>query len=52
MYIDVDNCGFVSLMQMDTEEALALAEMIRGAGLTEKRLFHGVLKQLEKEAGV
>ena len=52
MYIDVDSCGFVSLMQMNMEEAAALASMIRGAGLIERRTFNGVLKQLEKEAGV
>ena len=52
MYIDVDSCGFVSLMQMNTEEIEALATMIRSAGLNERRTFNNVLQQLEKEAGV
>ncbi len=52
MYIDVDSCGFVSLMNMDTAEATALASMIRGAGLEERRRYNSVLQQLEKEAGV
>ena len=52
MYIDVDSCGFVSLMQMDAKETMALASMIRGAGLEHRRTFNGVMKQLEKEAGV
>ena len=52
MYIDVDSCGFVSLMQMNTEESEALASMIRSAGLSERRTFNKVLQQLEKEAGV
>ena len=50
MYIDVDSCGFVSLMNMNTSEAAALASMIRGAGLEESRTFNNVLQQLEKEA--
>ena len=52
MYIDVDSCGFVSLMQMDAEESEALATMIRNTGLSERRTFNNVLQQLEKEAGV
>lgn len=52
MYIDVDSCGFVSLMIMNKAEAAALASMIRGAGLEERRCFNNVLQQLEKEAGV
>ena len=52
MYIDVDSCGFVSLMNMNTAEAAALASMIRGAGLEESKTFNNVLQQLEKEAGV
>lgn len=52
MYIDVDSCGFVSLMQMNTEESEALASMIRSAGLNERCTFNNVLQQLEKEVGV
>lgn len=52
MYVDVDSCGFVSLMQMDTVECEALAAMIRSAGLNERRTFNSVLQQLEKEACV
>ena len=52
MYVDVDCCGFVSLMNMDITETAALASMIRGAGLRERRTFTNVLQQLEKEAGV
>lgn len=52
MYVDVDSCGFVSLMQMNSAETEALASMIRGAGLEERRTFDSVLRQLEKEAGV
>lgn len=52
MYVDIDSCGFVSLMQMDTEESASLAAMIRGAGLEERRVFNKVLQDLEKEAGV
>lgn len=52
MYVDVDSCGFVSLMQMNTAETAALASMIRGAGLEERRTFDSALRQLEKEAGV
>lgn len=39
-------------MDMNVIEAEALASMIRGAGLEERRTFNNVLKQLEKEAGV
>ncbi len=47
MYVDVDSCGFVSLMQMDTEESASLAAMIRGAGLEERRVFHhGVIEDI------
>ena len=42
----------VSLMQMNMAETEALATMIRGAGLSERRTFDNVLQQLEKEAGV
>ncbi len=52
MYIDIDSCGFVTLAQMNTAEAEALATMIRGAGMEERRCFNNVLQQLEKEAGV
>lgn len=52
MYIDVDSCGLVSLMQMNMEETEALATVIRGAGLSERRIFNNVLRQLEEEAGV
>lgn len=52
MYVNVDSCGFVTLAQMNTAEAKALASMIRGAGLEERRCFNSVLHQLEKEAGV
>jgi len=52
MYIDIDSCGFANLMGMNQKEAEALAEMIRGAGLSERRQFNKVLQQLEEEVGV
>ncbi len=52
MYIDIDSCGWVSLMQMNQEEAEALATMIQGAGLAERRLFNNAIQQLEEEVGV
>lgn len=51
MYIDIDGCGRVSLMEMDAREASALAKMIRGACLEERRTFNRILKELEKETG-
>ena len=54
MYVDIDSCGFVSLMQMDTEESASLAAMIRGAGLEERRVFTKVLqwrRRLAYESG-
>lgn len=52
MYVDLDSCGCVSLMQMNMEETEALATMIRGASPSERCKFGNVLRQLEEEAGV
>lgn len=49
MYIDVDSAGFVTLAQMNSKEAEALAKMITNAGLEERRSFNGVLNELKKE---
>lgn len=36
----------VSIEDMDGDEVLALIEMIRGAGIIERRIFNGVLTTL------
>lgn len=48
MYIEIDSRFKVSLMDMDFEEAVQLAEMIRGAGLQERRTFNHILHQLQQ----
>ena len=48
MYIEIDSRLKVNLMDMDFEEAVCLAEMIRGAGLQERRAFNHILRQLEQ----
>lgn len=47
MYIDKDSRGHFQLMDMDIDELKGLAEMIRGAGLRERRMFHNILKQIQ-----
>lgn len=47
MYVEMTRQLEVNLMAMTWEEAVGLAEMIRGAGLQERRMFNGVLRQLE-----
>lgn len=46
MYIEKTNESKVNLMGMDLDQATALASMIRGAGLLERRTFNGILHQL------
>lgn len=48
MRVTIDKQLQVSIEDMDGQEVLALVEMIRGAGLEERRIFNGVLTELTK----
>lgn len=48
MYVEMTKDLDVNLMGMSWEEAIALQNMIEGAGLRERRLFNGVLQQLRQ----
>ncbi len=47
MYVEMTKDLEVNLMGMTWEEASALAHMIKGAGLEERRTFNKILRQLE-----
>ncbi len=47
MYVEMTKDLEVNLMGMSWEEAVALQQMIEGAGLKERRMFNGVLQQLK-----
>ena len=49
MYIDRDAAGRYILQDMSADDASALARMIRGASLEERRRFFGVLCELRKK---
>lgn len=46
MYVDIDSKRRVHLMDMDAHEVEHLISMIRGAGLTDRRVFNKVLREL------
>jgi hypothetical protein len=48
MYVEMTKDIEVNLMGMTWEEAVALLNMIEGAGLQERRMFNGVLQQLKQ----
>lgn len=48
MYVETTKDLEVNLMAMDWEEAVALQQMIEGAGLEQRRMFNGVLRQLKQ----
>ena len=48
MYVEMTKDLEVNLMGMSWEEAIALHNMIEGAGLRERRLFNDVLQQLKQ----
>lgn len=48
MYVEMDKNLEVNLMGMSLEEAVALKVMIEGASLEERRIFNGVLRQLNQ----
>jgi len=48
MYVEMDKNLEVNLMGMSWEEAVALKVMIEGASLEERRIFNGVLRQLNQ----
>lgn len=48
MYVEMTRDLEVNLMGMSCEEAVALKNMIEGAGLEERRTFNGVLCQLKQ----
>jgi hypothetical protein len=48
MYVEMTKDLEVNLMGMSWEEAVALQQMIEGAGLQERRMFNGVLQQLKQ----
>ena len=47
MYIDKDNYGYFQLMEMSIDELKALARMIEGASLEERRIFHSIYKMIK-----
>ena len=47
MYIDKDNYGYFQLMEMSIDELKALARMIEGASLEERRMFHPILRLIK-----
>lgn len=48
MKVTIDEHLRVSIEDMDSKETMALIEMIKGAGLEERRIFNGVLTELTK----
>ena len=48
MYVELTKDLEVNLMGMSIDEAVALKEMIEGAGLEERRTFNNVLQQLKQ----
>lgn len=48
MYVEMTKDLEVNLMAMDWEEAVGLQQMIEGAGLEQRRMFNGVLRQLKQ----
>ena len=48
MYVEMTKDLEVNLMGMSCKEAVALIQMIEGAGLQERRMFNGVLQQLKQ----
>lgn len=48
MYVEMTKDLEVNLMAMTWEEAVALQQMIEGAGLEQRRMFNGVLRQLKQ----
>jgi len=46
MKVTIDAHWHISIEDMDVEETGALIEMIKGAGLEERRIFNGVLTTL------
>ena len=48
MYVEITKDLEVNLMAMTWEEAVALQQMIEGAGLEQRRMFNGVLRQLKQ----
>jgi len=46
MYIDKDSCGKFQLLDMTIDELKALARMIKGASLEERRTFNKVLREI------
>ena len=51
MYVEMTKDLEVNLMGMSWEEAVALKTMIEGSGLRERRIFNGVLQQLNLPIG-
>lgn len=47
MYIDRDSRGFFQLLEMGVDDFKALLNMIKGAGLEERRKFNTILQQAE-----
>ena len=48
MYVEMTQDLEVNLMAMTWEEAVGLQQMIEGAGLEQRRMFNGVLRQLKQ----
>lgn len=48
MYVEMTKDLEVNLMAMTWEEAVSLQQMIEGAGLEQRRMFNGVLRQLKQ----
>ena len=48
MYVEMTKDLEVNLMAMTWEEAVGLQQMIEGAGLEQRRMFNGVLRQLKQ----
>ena len=48
MYVERDSTGRYILQDMAAHDAAALARMIRGASIEERRRFYGVLCELRK----
>lgn len=47
MYIDKDSYGYFQLMEISLDELKALAKMIEGASLEERRTFHNILRLIK-----
>ena len=46
MKVTIDSRWHISIEDMDMEETGALINMVKGAGLEERRIFNGVLTTL------